>query len=143
MTVFRNALTLFALVLCVIATQLAMAHGDQGAENAVAVAPLLTQLPADLAGKRITMVEVTYPPGSSFQAHRHPGSVLVYVASGEIRSQLDTDEAPVTYKAGEVWYESPNARHVYSENPSDTVPAKLIAILIGDDGAELVLPDNH
>ena len=143
MNELRKTITLTVCALSIVGAQLVAAHGDQAADKAVAVAPLLSELPADIAGKRITMVEVTYPPGSSFQAHRHPGSVLVYVASGEIRSQLDTDAEPVTYKAGDVWYESPNARHVYSENPSDTVAAKLIAILIGDDGAELVLPDNH
>ena len=143
MNEIRRTITLTVFALSIIGAELVAAHGDQTSAKAVAVAPLLSELPADINGKRITMVEVTYPPGSSFQAHRHPGSVLVYVASGEIRSQLDTDPEPVTYKAGDVWYESPNARHVYSENPSDTVTAKLIAILIGDDGAELVLPDNH
>ena len=116
----------------------AMAHGEKGVD----VNALLSELPSDLAGKRITMVEVTYPPGTAFQAHRHPGSVLVYVLAGEIQSQLDSDAAPITYKKGDVWYESPNARHVYSNNPSNAEAAILLAILIGNDGDELVLPDT-
>ncbi|MGR8948727.1 MAG: cupin domain-containing protein [Gammaproteobacteria bacterium] len=138
-----SLIAVLVFALAIMAGQAVVAHGEQTAETAVAVAPLLSEIPADLSGKRITMVAVTYPPGSSFQPHRHPGSVLVYVASGEIRSQLDTDADPITYKTGDVWYESPDARHVYSENPSDKVPAKIIAILIGDDGADLVLPDSR
>lgn len=118
-----------------------VAHGNKDGDAAVSVKPLISEIPGDLGNKRITMVEVTYPPGSSFQAHKHPGTVLAFVHSGTIRSQLGTDENPITYQAGDSWYEPPGARHIHSDNPSDTEPAKIIAILIGDDGAELVQPD--
>lgn len=116
-----------------------VAHG----EAEVAVKPLLSEVPGDLSGKRITMLEVTYPPGTSFQAHQHPGTVLAFVHRGTIRSQLGTDKAPVTYNAGDAWYEPPGARHVFSDNPSQTEPVTIIAILVGDDGADLVQPDVH
>ncbi len=138
-TLFNITLAMSLLVVGALIGSQVVAHG----ESAVSVKPLISEIPGDLGNKRITMVEVTYPPGSSFQAHQHPGTVLAFVHSGTIRSQLGTDEAPVTYRAGDAWYEPPGARHVHSDNPSDTESAKIIAILVGDDGAELVQPDIH
>jgi len=36
----------------------------------------------------VTAVEVSYGPGESSTAHRHPGITIVYVLEGEIRSKV-------------------------------------------------------
>ena len=93
----------------------------------------------DVPGKSATMITVSYLPGEASKAHVHPGSVFAYVLEGAITSQLEGGK-PVTYKAGEGWYEPPRAPHLVSRNASDKAPAKLLAILLGDDGAALKEP---
>ena len=44
------------------------------------------QLP-NVPGKKLTAIVVEYGPGNSTPAHRHAGSVFVYVISGQIRSE--------------------------------------------------------
>ena len=97
----------------------------------------------NLPGKRLVSHIVDYPPGASSAAHRHARSAFIYayVLSGEIRSQVDGEPARV-YRAGEAWFENPGAHHRVSANASDTVPARLLAVLIVDAGEEqLVIPD--
>jgi quercetin dioxygenase-like cupin family protein len=89
---------------------------------------------ADAPGKTGMLVLVSYAPGQASKAHRHPGSVFAYVIEGEVVSQLE-GQPPVTYRAGQSWYESPRVPHLVSRNASDTAPAKLLAWLIVDDGA--------
>jgi UDP:flavonoid glycosyltransferase YjiC (YdhE family) len=43
---------------------------------------------ANLPGKRVTIVQVTYAPGGYTPSHRHAGSLIAYVTAGTIRSQL-------------------------------------------------------
>ena len=44
-----------------------------------------SQLP-NVPGKMLTAIVVEYGPGDSTPAHRHAGSVLAFVLSGQIRS---------------------------------------------------------
>ncbi|MGO4376854.1 cupin domain-containing protein [Pseudoduganella sp. RAF53_2] len=85
------------------------------------------------------MLTVNYAPGQSSPAHVHPGSVFAYVMEGEVESQLE-GEAPVKYKAGQFWYESPKHPHVVSRNASKTKPAKLLVVLMVGDGEEILQP---
>lgn len=114
--------------------------GAQDRQDAV-INPLFSGLPADLAGKRMTVVEVTFPPGAVSSAHRHPGSVYAYVLEGRVRSQLGGEAAAQVYEAGQFWYEPPGAHHIVASNASDSEPARILAVLIGDDGAPLVTND--
>jgi quercetin dioxygenase-like cupin family protein len=41
-----------------------------------------------LKGWSVTAVEVSYGPGESSPAHRHPGLTIAYVLDGEIRSKV-------------------------------------------------------
>src|SRR5512135_2279353 len=41
----------------------------------------------NVAGKRVTIVRVSYGPGGFTPAHRHAGAVTAYITKGEIRSQ--------------------------------------------------------
>jgi quercetin dioxygenase-like cupin family protein len=103
------------------------------------VAPVQMQKLPDVPGKQVVIAVVSYAPGQSSVAHRHPGSVFAYVLEGEIVSQLD-GQAPVTYKAGESWYEPPRVGHLVSRNASLERPAKLLAFLVLDEGAKTKEP---
>jgi quercetin dioxygenase-like cupin family protein len=90
----------------------------------------------NVAGKRVTIVRVSYGPGGFTPAHRHAGSVTAYVTSGEIRSQLGG--GPVeTFGVGQSFFEPPGSTHVVSANASNTEPAELIAVFVADEGAQL------
>jgi quercetin dioxygenase-like cupin family protein len=90
----------------------------------------------NVAGKRLTIVRVSYGPGGFTPAHRHAGSVTAYVTKGEIRSQLGG--GPVeTFSVGQTFFEPPGSTHVVSANASNTEPAELIAVFVADEGAQL------
>jgi len=97
----------------------------------------------NVPGKTLTVVQVDYRPGGFSAPHRHPpsGFVFAYVLSGAIRSQVEG--APLgVYRAGQTWTEPPNAHHIVSANASKTEPARLIAYIIADDGAEATVYDK-
>jgi len=90
----------------------------------------------NVAGKRVTIVRVTYGPGGFSRPHRHAGSVTAYVTRGEIRSQLGG--GPIeTFKVGQSFFEPPGATHLVSANASTAEPAELIAVFVADEGAQL------
>ena len=86
-----------------------------------------------------TAVEVSYAPGESSAAHRHPGITIAYVLEGEIRSKVG-DEPEKTYTVGQMFLETPGQLHAVSGNASNTRPAKLLAILLAEKGAQLTTP---
>ena len=102
-----------------------------------AVRPAFAHELPNVPGKKITGVVVTYQPGAKSPAHHHAGSVVAYVLSGAIRSQVSAAGPAKTYKAGESFFEPPGSEHLVSENASATEPASLLAIFVADDGAEL------
>ena len=103
------------------------------------VAPAFAYPIANMPGKTITSLLVSYAPGAKTPAHRHGRSFVVgYVLEGAIRSKLDNGEERV-YKAGESWTEKPGTRHTLSENASATEPAKILAMLIHDAKAKDLL----
>src|ERR1044071_6961501 len=73
------------------------------------------------------------PPASGF--------VFAYVPSGPIRSQVEGEPLGV-YSAGQTWTEPPNSHHIVSANASKTEPARLIAYIIADDGAQVTVYDK-
>jgi len=97
----------------------------------------------NVQGKTLTVVQVDYRPGGSSAPHRHPASgfVFAYVLSGTVRSQIDGQPLR-EYSAGETWTEPPNAHHVVSANASKTKPARLMAYVIADDGAQVTVYDK-
>src|SRR5437867_11286796 len=68
-----------------------------------------------------TAVEVSYAPGESSAAHRHPGITIAYVLEGAIRSKVG-DEPEQTYTAGQMFLETPGQVHAVSRNASTTQP---------------------
>jgi quercetin dioxygenase-like cupin family protein len=100
------------------------------------VEPIASYPLPNVAGKRVTIVRVTYGPGGFSRPHRHAGSVTAYVTRGEIRSQLGG--GPVeTFAVGQTFFEPPGATHLVSANASNTEPAELIAVFVADEGAQL------
>lgn len=92
-----------------------------------------------LRGWSVTAVEVSYEPGQSSPAHRHPGLTIAYVLEGEIRSKVG-DQPEKTYRAGEMFFETPEELHAVSANASSTRPAKLLAVLLAEKGKALTTP---
>ena len=98
----------------------------------------------DVPGKSLVVVEVDYAPGAASPPHTHAKSAFIYayVLAGEIESKVDDGPARI-YRAGEGWFELPNARHQISRNASSTAPAKLLATFVIDSGdTKLTTPQN-
>jgi quercetin dioxygenase-like cupin family protein len=93
----------------------------------------------NLQGWSVTAVEVSYGPGESSAAHRHPGITIAYVLEGEIRSKVG-DDPEKTYGVGEMFLETPGELHAVSGNASKTQPAKLLALLLAEKGKPLTTP---
>lgn len=116
-------------------------HAAANARPATTIRRLSCQPLADIPGKAVTTVVVSYPPNGYTPAHRHPGTVTAYVLRGAIRSQLGGGEA-MLYSAGETRFEPPGALHVFAENASATEPAELLAIFVADENCgPLVIPE--
>jgi quercetin dioxygenase-like cupin family protein len=94
-----------------------------------------------LKGWSVTAVEVSYGPGESTPAHRHPGITIAYVLEGEIRSKVG-DDPEKTFTAGQMFLETPGQLHAVSGNASSTRPAKLLAILLAEKGKQLTTPER-
>lgn len=122
-----------AFVLCLPAP--ARAHDVRGATVENVFAQALPNVP----DQRFSVVTVTYPPGGRSAAHTHDAFVFAYVLSGAVRSGVDDAPARV-YTAGESWSESPGARHVVSENASETEPATFLVVFVAGPGAALSAP---
>jgi len=116
---------------------LIMGQAPALAEDAVSV--LMKQSLADMAGKVATVLTVDYAPGAASGPHVHPGSVFSYVLEGAVVSQLDGGE-PITYTKGQSWYESPKKPHIVSKNASKTEPAKLLVLLLSQEGEAIKAP---
>jgi quercetin dioxygenase-like cupin family protein len=93
---------------------------------------------AHVPGKTVTVEIVEFPPGAVAAEHHHAGSVTAYILSGTLRSQLGGGPA-IVYTEGQSFFEPPGAVHVLAENPSMTEPARLMAIHVANDGAQLTV----
>jgi len=113
----------------------------QASPQGAAVRTPLTQALPPLDGNhlKVTMVEVSYPPGGASQPHSHPCPVVGYVTEGAIRFQVKGEPERVL-KAGDSFYEPPNGVHQVSANASPTEPAQLIAYMLCDHETPLSLP---
>lgn len=118
-------------------------HAEPRGNQGVKVTPIASHKMPNVPGKTMTVVSVAYEPGGSSAPHRHPasGMVFAYVVEGSVRSQVEGEPAKV-YRAGESWTEPPNAHHVISENASTTEPARLIAVIVADDGVPTTVFDK-
>ena len=93
----------------------------------------------DNPAKEVTMITVEYPPGEADPVHRHNAQGLIYVLEGTVVMQVRGGKE-VTLKQGQTFYEAPDDVHVVGRNASKTMPAKLLAILVKEKGAPLLVP---
>ncbi|MGH6944441.1 MAG: cupin domain-containing protein [Geminicoccaceae bacterium] len=121
------------------------ALADEAAKGAggASVKPAFAYELPNLPGEKITGVLVEYAPGASSPPHHHTkqGSVVAYVLEGAIRSKVNDGPLKV-YRAGESWIEPPGAAHAVSENASASEPARLLAVFVAKDDAELTTFDK-
>jgi quercetin dioxygenase-like cupin family protein len=113
-------------------------------QNVEQVKPVFEHAIANIEGKSMVAVIVTYPPGAKSLAHHHAQSAFIYayVLSGAIRSQVGTEPAKV-YQVGEGFYEVPGSHHRISENASNSESASLLAIFVVDSKDKpLTTPDQ-
>ena len=113
------------------------ASGVGGQETSAVVKPVRAEKLPNVPGKTLTAVTVSYAPGGKSSAHRHAGSVFVYVLTGAVRSENSATGPGKVYRAGETFFEPPGSEHLVSENASATDPASLLAVFVADDGAQL------
>jgi quercetin dioxygenase-like cupin family protein len=91
------------------------------------------------SGKEVSMITVEFPPGGADPVHRHNAHGFIYVLEGSVVMQVKGGKE-VTLKPGQTFYEGPGDVHVVGRNASKTMPAKILAILVKDKGAPLLVP---
>jgi quercetin dioxygenase-like cupin family protein len=109
--------------------------------QAATVKVVKEQVIPEMDGKKLktTILEVSYPPGGTSTAHRHPCPVIGYVLEGRYRTQIG--DGPVTiYQKGDTFYEPPNGVHQISANASTTEPVRFLAYFLCDSDARLSSP---
>ena len=127
---------------------LAMLAGDAAGQAPSAAGPrsqaskIFEQVMPNVPGKSLTAVVVDFPLGAASPPHHHAASgfIFAYVLSGSVRSQLEGGPVEV-YRTGESWWEPPAAHHIVSANASSTEPARLLAVIVADTGAQLTTYD--
>ena len=93
-----------------------------------------------LDGWEVTVSHVDYPPGRVGNMHHHAGFVLAYVLEGAVITKISDQGDEKTYTVGQMFYEQPGATHEVSKNASQTVPAKLLAMIFAKKGSTLTTP---
>jgi len=83
-----------------------------------------------ISNKEVQMEVVTFPPGSSSSAHRHPCPTFGYLLEGELESVFEGVRH--VYKQGDSFYEKPYGLHSVTRNNSKSKPAKLLVFFIND-----------
>ena len=125
--------TIFVLLLYLITNTTAAQQPQAKVET------LMAKELKDNPAKEVTMITVEYPPGEADPVHRHNAQGLIYVLEGSVVMQVRGGKE-VTLKQGQTFYEAPDDVHVVGRNASKTMPAKLLAILVKEKGAPLLVP---
>ena len=123
--------TISLLLLCLMTSTVAAQQPD--------VATLMSKDLTDIPGKEVVMVTVEFPPGGSDPVHRHHAHGFIYVLEGSVVMQVKGGKE-VTLTPGQTFYEGPDDVHVVGRNASTTRPAKILAILVKDKGAPILVP---
>jgi quercetin dioxygenase-like cupin family protein len=132
-----NMLRLFAAPLAALAV--AVSTSTFAHDPAEKVTILQDEVLKNVPDKKALMIEVDYQPGQSSITHKHQGTAMAYVLSGEIISQVK-GEQPKTYKVGEYWYEAAGSEHLISKNASATQPAKLLVFMVLAPDEKVLIP---
>jgi len=135
----RRGFSRTALVALLAAASALSRAGAAAAQSAATAAAstrrdvIRQELPGTPA-REITLVEVTYPPGTGSPPHLHANGVVAFVVSGVVISKVG-DGPEQTFHAGEAWWEPPGAVHRVSRNASAVEPATLLAVYVAAKGA--------
>ena len=104
---------------------------------------VMKQAIVEFPGHEVTMTTLDIPPGGGSVPHRHPTTHnFGYVLEGAYRIRLDDDPERVLTK-GESFYEAPNQLHAVSRNASNTEPAKVLVVGIGEIGKSATVPERQ
>jgi quercetin dioxygenase-like cupin family protein len=112
---------------------------EKGAGGPPTVKERMQKALAGVPGKQVTVVTVEYAPGGRSAPHTHSGPVFGYVLEGAVVFGLD-DGPETVLRAGDVFYEAPRQVHRTSRNASGTQPARLLAIIVGEEGQPITTP---
>ena len=106
------------------------------------VTELMKQVLPDIPGREVIVITLDIPPGGGSAAHRHPGHhIFGYVVEGSYRIKVDNGPERVVNK-GETFYEAPGQLHAVSRNASDSVPAKVLAVIVAQSGQPITVPER-
>ena len=135
--VLASALTVLTATLATVVAS----SGLGAAQSSVKGTPVrVVALPKmDGANLKVHAIQVTYPPGATSSAHRHPCPVIGYMISGTMRMQV-SDQPPAEYKAGDSFVEMPTDVHRVGTNPSADTPAVFLATFVCDKETPLSVP---
>jgi quercetin dioxygenase-like cupin family protein len=103
--------------------------------------PLLTAPLTQAPGKQLMALTVTFAPGQQSKPHHHEADAFVYMLSGHVRSQVDSEPAR-EYGPGESWFEPAGAHHLGTANVSSTEPATFLVVFVARPDARLTVPDQ-
>ena len=102
---------------------------------------VMQQAIAEFPGHEVTMTTLDIPPGGGSMPHRHPTTHnFGYVLEGAYRIKLGDGPERVLTK-GDHFYEAPNQLHAVSRNASNTEPAKVLVVGIGEIGKPRTVPE--
>ncbi len=124
-------MTISLLLLCLMTSTVAAQQPN--------VATLMSKDLTDVPGKEVLMITVEFPPGGFDPVHRHDAHGFIYVLEGTVVMQVKGGKE-VTLTPGQAWYEGPEDVHVVGRNASKTRPAKILAILVKEKGAPILVP---
>jgi quercetin dioxygenase-like cupin family protein len=113
--------------------------GDAATPPAATVTTLMQRQLSDIPGKEALMLTVEYPPGGASLPHRHDADVFVYVLEGEVIMQV-AGQPPVTLGRGGTFFEGTPDVHVKAANASARAPAKLLVVMVKEQGAPVSRP---
>jgi quercetin dioxygenase-like cupin family protein len=85
----------------------------------------------------VTAAIVTLAPGGRTIVHKHGVPLFAYILSGELTVDYGT-HGTRTYKQGTSFMEAMDVAHFGVNN--GTAPVKILAVYMGADGAENVIP---
>lgn len=104
---------------------------------------VMKQVSAEFQGHEATMTTLDIPPGGGAVPHRHPTTHnFGYVLEGAYRIKLDDGPERVLTK-GDTFYQAPNQLHAVSRNASNTEPAKVLGVGIGEIGKPGTVPERQ
>ena len=109
---------------------------------AARITDVFTKVMDDVHGREMRMRLAERDPGSASAPHRHPCChTFGYVLEGTYEFKVD-NEPMRQLKAGEVFYEPPNALHAVSRNPSASEKVKYLVIQVADPGKAATVPER-